>query len=93
MEWISIVVAALAGISGILLGWSARLKERQKEDQRAGYEGGTLKTDMEYIKCGIDEIKKDMRMQGQRMDQLAERLVRVEESAKRANERIDKLEE
>ena len=93
MEWMSIVVAVLAGVSGILLGWSAHFKERQKEDKRAGYEDGTLKTDMEYIKCGIDEIKKDMRMQGQRMDNLAERLVRVEESAKRANERIDKLEE
>ncbi len=93
MEWMSIVVAVLAAVSGILLGWSAHLKERQKENQRAGYEDGTLKTDMEYIKCGIDEIKKDMRMQSQRMDEFAERLVRVEESAKRANERIDKLEE
>ncbi len=91
MEWISIVIAVLAAISGILLGWLARAKERQKEDKQAGYEDGALKTDVEYIKCGVDEIKKDMRMQVQRMDTLSERLVRVEESTKRAHERLDRI--
>ncbi len=91
MEWISIVVAVLAAISGILLGWSARAREKQKEQKQAGYEDGALKTDMEYIKCGVDEIKQDMRMQGRKMDGFAERLVRVEESAKRAHERLDRI--
>lgn len=96
MEWLSIVAAAFAALSGILLAWSARARERQKEEKQEGYEDGALKTDVEYIKHGVDEIKKDMRSQGQRMDTFAERLTRVEESTKRAHERlarIDKLEE
>lgn len=91
MEWISIAIAAIAALSGMLLGWMARAREREKEKKREGYEDGALKTDVEYIKCGVDEIKQDMRLQGQRMDAFAERLTRVEESTKRAHERLARI--
>lgn len=47
---------------------------------------------MEYLKRGVDDIRFDIRKQGERLDGQAERLTRVEESAKQAHKRLDKLE-
>ena len=65
------------------------IKQETKEETSASV---ALKTDMEYIKRGIDDIRFDVRKQGERLDGQAERLTRVEESAKQAHKRIDKLE-
>ncbi|MNU04128.1 hypothetical protein D3C72_2484130 [compost metagenome] len=51
------------------------------------------RADVEYIKRGVDDIRVDVRMQGQKVDGLAERVTRVEESAKQAHKRLDRLEE
>ncbi|WP_235440485.1 hypothetical protein [Paenibacillus sp. DMB20] len=48
---------------------------------------------MSYIKRGIDNIQVDLRLQGQRMDGLSERITRLEESFKQAHKRLDRLEE
>ncbi|WP_240353246.1 hypothetical protein [Cohnella algarum] len=46
---------------------------------------------MEYIKRGVDDVRLEQRAQGQRFDALAERVTRVEESAKQALQRLDRL--
>ncbi|HWR23479.1 MAG TPA: hypothetical protein VN366_08385 [Feifaniaceae bacterium] len=91
MEWVAGVIGVVAAISGIALGWSARAREQKKDAKQDGSEGGVLKTDVEYIKRGVDDIKLDMRSQAQRMEVFADRLARVEESAKQAHKRIDRL--
>jgi hypothetical protein len=73
------------------LGWAARAREQKREARTDGCEDGVLKTDVEYIKRGVDDIRLDMRAQGQKLDGLAERVTRVEESAKQAHKRIDRL--
>ncbi|MNC72600.1 hypothetical protein D3C75_1236720 [compost metagenome] len=83
----------LAAISGILLGWSGRSRQIRQEVRADGGNEGALRQDVEYIKRGVDDIRVDVRMQGQRVDGLVERVTRVEESAKQAHKRIDRLEE
>mgnify|MGYP001954875778 CR=1 FL=1 len=51
-----------------------------------GYKG------VNYIRQGVDDLRVEIRSQGQRYDMLAERVTRVEESTKQAHKRIDKLE-
>jgi phage shock protein A len=46
---------------------------------------------MDYIKRGIEDIRVEQKAQGRRYDELAERVTRVEESAKQAHRRIDRL--
>lgn len=51
------------------------------------------RSDVEYIKRGVEDIKLEQKIQGQRFEALSERLTRVEESTKQAHKRIDRLEE
>ncbi|MFU1797669.1 hypothetical protein ACM1RC_27645 [Paenibacillus azoreducens] len=83
----------ISAISGIALGWLGRERTVRKDAAQEAGAGASLHTDVEYIKRGVDDIRADVRMQGQRMDGLSERLTRVEESAKQAHKRIDRLEE
>ncbi|WP_211746408.1 hypothetical protein [Paenibacillus sp. Marseille-Q4541] len=95
MDWsvLTTIIAALAGVSGIWLGWTGKTKAFRAEVVQEATADASLHTDVSYIKRGIDDIKVDVRIQGQRMDGFAERLTRVEESAKQAHKRIDKIEE
>ncbi|MNW70916.1 hypothetical protein D3C74_504480 [compost metagenome] len=60
--------------------------------QEAG-SGAALRTDVEYIKHGVDDVRFELKDQARRFDALSERVTRVEESAKQAHKRIDKIEE
>lgn len=87
MEWTSII-AAVAAISGIVLGWLGRSRTIRED----GAEDGELRASVEYIARGVDDLRVEIRSQGQRYDLLAERVTRVEESAKQAHHRINRLE-
>lgn len=89
---ITAVIALLAAVSGIVLGWIGGARAfKQEVAQEAGTDA-SLKTDMTYIKRGIDNIQVDLRLQGQRMDGLSERITRLEESSKQAHKRLDRME-
>lgn len=87
------VVAMIAALSGIVLGWLGRNRTVKHDIVREAGADAVQRTDVEYIKRGVDDIRVDLRMQGQRLDGLAERVTRVEESSKQAHKRIDRLEE
>lgn len=87
------VTAIVAAVSGVVLGWVTRTSAFKKDVAQEAGTGAALRTDVEYIKRGVDDIRADVRVQGQRTDALSERVTRVEESAKQAHKRIDKLEE
>jgi len=87
MDW-GAVIAAAAAISGIVLGWLGRSRTVRQD----GAEDGELRASVKYIRDGVDDLRVEIRSQGQRYDMLAERVTRVEESAKSAHRRIDRLE-
>lgn len=93
---LSVVTAAVsvaAALSGIILGWSAKGREVKKEVRAEAQIDATLRTDMEYIKRGVDDIRIEQKTQGQRVDALTERVVRVEESSKQAHKRLDRIDQ
>ncbi len=47
---------------------------------------------MDYIARGVDDIKLDLKDQARKIESQNERLIRVEESAKSAHKRLDKVE-
>lgn len=87
MDW-GAVIAAAAAISGIMLGWLGRSRTVRKD----GAQDGELRASVNYIRQGVDDLRVEIRAAGQRYDVLAERVTRVEESAKQAHKRIDRLE-
>jgi len=90
---ISALISVVAAISGMILGWSARAKEIRKDAEKDTEIQTALRTDMEYLKRGVDDIRIEQRTQGKRMDEFTERLTRVEESSKQAHKRIDRIEQ
>jgi hypothetical protein len=86
-------ISVIAAISGIVLGWSGRSRTIRQDVAVEARQNATLQTDVEYIKRGVDDMRVEQRVQGQRFDALSERVTRVEESSKQAHKRLDKLEE
>ncbi|WP_019850591.1 hypothetical protein [Desulfitobacterium sp. PCE1] len=84
---ITALIGIVATLSGIILGWSAKAKEAKNEVRKDAELDTALRTDMEYLKRGVDDIRIEQRSQGQRMDAMGERLTRVEESSKQAHKR------
>jgi hypothetical protein len=87
MDWTAILSVA-AALSGIALGWLGRSRSLRQD----GAEDGELRASVKYIREGVDELRFEIKAQSQRYDVLAERVTRVEESAKQAHRRIDRLE-
>lgn len=94
MEWEQLLGAAvpvLAAVSGVVLGWTARARDTRHEIRADAGSGAALRSDVEYIKRGVDDLRLEIKDQGRRFDELAERVTRVEESSKQAHKRIDRL--
>ena len=97
MDWsiitaIVAIVGVVGTISGTVLGWLGRSRTVRQDAAAEAKEDATIKTDVEYIKRGVDDLRIEQKVQGQKFDALAERVTRVEESAKQAHKRIDRLE-
>ena len=92
-EWIWAIVT---GLSGILLGWLAHIKTARKDAvdtaTRDTAIDTALKSDVDYIKRGVDDIKLDMRAQATKIEDIDRRVARVEEAQKSARHRLDMLE-
>ena len=80
------ILGAACTVLGTWLGYRNGLKKEYNAD-------GSLQSDVGYIKAGVDDLKKEQRSLNQMHYELAERVGRVEESAKSAHHRLDGLEE
>jgi len=79
------VVGALIAVEGMF--------RYSKKDTKAETRSNTIiETKLDYVSKGIDDIKLDMRDQGRQINDVTERVARVEESCKSAHKRIDELE-
>lgn len=91
---IELTVAVGLGCSliGAAIGVAGHKLNVEKESAADGQDKGVMLTELGYIKAGIDDIKREQREQEGRHNTLAERVTRVEESAKQAHLRITRLE-
>lgn len=87
------IVSVAAALSGIILGWLGRSRTIRQDTASEASRDAKLQSDMDYIKRGVDEVRFEQKDQGRRFDALSERVTRVEESAKQAHLRINRLED
>lgn len=92
MEWLS-PLALGASVLAAIVALFGFLKSRQKDDRSDASNEATMLTEIGYIKGNTDEIKNELRDQREKTTELRERVSAVEESAKSAHKRIDRLEE
>lgn len=103
--WVVIIsVVGLVGtINGIILPVINRSKQEKKDAKQEAYDESKLQQAVGYIRLGIDEMKLDFRKQSERFEKymdkndekyndLAQKVVKLEESDKSLHKRVDSVE-
>jgi hypothetical protein len=89
----NISIVALIGVTGticgIVFGYAGYSRGARKDSEQSGREVAELKTNTDYIRKRIDDVLLEQRDLNRTINVHAERLTRVEESAKQAHKRID----
>lgn len=89
---LSIVASFLFGVGGLIFGIITAVRNKKTDDTKEAKEDGIVLTELGYIKSGIDDIKHKQEGQDNKNLEFVRELTAVEESAKQAHKRIDKLE-
>lgn len=88
----SIEMSLLFGAIGTLLGVLGAIITMKKDSKNQGASEASIFSKVDYIARGVDDIKLDLKDQARKIESQNERLIRVEESAKSAHKRLDKVE-
>jgi uncharacterized protein HemX len=92
IETILALIAVGGTLSGIWIGWSGRARSIKQEVSTDASKDATLRADMAYLKRGIDDLRVEIKLQGQQYNELSEKVIRLDESLKSMHKRVDKLE-
>ena len=88
---ISAVFGALGTFVGFLISVSTFTRNRDKDVKKDAAEQAIVNTKLDSISNGVDSLRVDFKVEQQARAELTERVTRVEESAKQAHKRIDKI--
>ncbi len=83
------VVSGCGTVCSIVFAYLAFVRNKRKDEVDQGAHGGTILTEIGYIKSGIDDIKKKQEVQDARYLATVERLAAVESSVELAHRRLD----
>lgn len=89
---LSTIIGILGSACAIAFGIAAYKRNRKADDDKEGRESGTVLTEIGYIKSGVDDIKRKQDKQDERYLETITRITAVEQSAKQAHHRIDRIE-
>ena len=86
------IISVVGVISSVLFAYLAFSRNKGADRQAAGEQDGAMMAELGYIKSGVDDIKREQQEQRAKNLEVVERLTAVEQSAKQAHHRIDRLE-
>jgi len=89
---LSTTLGILGTICAMVFGFATYKRNSRIDNQSEGKESGTILTEIGYIKAGVDDIKRKQDKQDERHLEVISRITAVEQSAKQAHHRIDRLE-
>ena len=93
LEIVSIAFGIVGTTCAIVFGVSNAQRDTKKETKQDGKNDGIILTELGYIKAGVDDVKAEQREQRSINTQHSERITAVEESAKQAHKRLDRIQE
>lgn len=91
METISI--ALICTILGVTISYLTFQRNKDNAIRAETKEDAETKAKLDYISKGVDDIRLDIKSQDRKIEDLKERVTRVEESAKQAHKRINDIKE
>ncbi len=90
---LGVLIGIICTIAGTAFGYFNWRRNDKKDIRADAASDGELRADINYIRRGVEDIRVDLKAQDKRFGELTERVTRVEESAKQAHKRIDRIEE
>jgi S-adenosylmethionine:tRNA-ribosyltransferase-isomerase (queuine synthetase) len=87
------LIGAIIAALSLLVAYLGYQLNKQKEVKSETIQDAQLRTQLDYISKGVDDIRIDLKANEKQMIALGERVTRVEESAKQAHKRIDTIQE
>ena len=84
LETLIPIISVVIAIAGFVLGRISASRSDGKQD-------GVILTEIGYLKKGNDDIIRKMNEQDHRYNELAEKVIAIDESAKQAHKRITEL--
>ena len=88
----TIELTILIAVLGFLISYQTYQLNKNKESRSDVRQNTRIETQLEAIGKGVDDIRIDLKANEKNTALLTERVTRVEESAKQAHRRIDKVE-
>ena len=88
-----LVCTVLSLVFSVVFSIITHRRNAHKDIENEGTGRGVLQSDIGYIKAGIDDLKNENRAVNRKLEAIAERVTRVEESCKQAHKRIDEIKE
>ena len=88
---LGVLIGLISTISGVAFGYMANHRASKKETKDDTKDHTELKTNLDYIRRGVDDIRIDLKAQENKVSDLTTAVVRLEESTKSAHKRIDEF--
>jgi septal ring factor EnvC (AmiA/AmiB activator) len=92
IQILQIVIAIICALLGAIIGVMTYNRNRDKDVRNDASESAVIRTKLDTISSGIDNIRIDIKANERRLSELTERVIRIDESNKQAHKRIDKIE-
>lgn len=86
-----IEVGVIGALVGFIISYFGFMRNRDKDVKKDAAEVAVTNTKLDHIGSGVDSIRIDMKANDKRLEKLSEQVIRVDESAKSAHKRIDKI--
>jgi len=90
METISI--ALFCTILGVSISYLTFQRNKDNAIRAETREDAETRAKLDYISKGVDDIRLDIKIQDRKINEIIERVAKVEESSKSAHHRIDNIE-
>lgn len=92
INFISAIFGAVGTFIGFLITIATFTRNRDKDVKNGAAEQAIVNTKLDTISNGVESLRVDFKVEQQARAALSERVTRVEESAKQAHHRINKME-
>lgn len=88
----AVEIGVLIGVLSFVIGYIAHVRAGKKDVEEKASERATMHTQLSGIDNGIRDIQVQVRNTDNRLAEINDRVIRVEESTRSAHKRIDRME-
>lgn len=89
---LGVLIGLMGTIFGIAFGYLGHQRASRNEIKADSRDHTELKTNLDYIRRGVDDIRLDLKAQETKVTELAGEVIRINESTKSAHKRLDLIE-